>query len=95
VDDLTQRRLVHNEQLFREVNEAREEAQPDARQLTVVCECALQECIERIRLTSEDYEAVRRVPNRFIIVPGHQVAEIERVVEERGAFAVVEKRLAA
>ncbi len=96
VDELTRRRLTHNEQLFRAVNEEREQAAPDSvEELSIVCECADQECTERIRLLPDVYEEIRRIPSRFIVVPGHQVAEIERVVDERGAFAVVEKREAA
>lgn len=95
VDDLTRRRFAHNEQLFREVNDEREQAQADRLELSIVCECADQECTERIAIASQEYETIRGIANQFIIVPGHQIAEIERVVEERGAFAVVEKRVAA
>jgi len=42
-------------------------------------------------LTSEEYEEVRRYPERFPIKHGHQVDEIERVVGEYERYIVVEK----
>lgn len=93
MDDLTKRRLEHNEQLFREINDERERATPGGEEavLSCVCECAAQDCTERIEVTTAEYERVRESPDRYLIVPGHEVPEIERIVEERGAFDVVEK----
>lgn len=94
MDELTKRRLVHNEQLFRTVNEERDQAHdddtPDTKR-TYVCECSDRECTVRIELTNAEYESVRRSPDRFILLPGHGIPEIERIVEDRGAFEVVEK----
>jgi hypothetical protein len=94
MDDLTHRRLMHNEELFREVNEQREQAQPDRQALRLVCECAGRDCNSRITVLPHEYQAVRQMPNWFIVVPGHEVADLERVVEERPEFTVVEKRAA-
>jgi hypothetical protein len=93
VDELTRRRLAHNEELFREINDARDQSHegPSAQNLTFVCECSDRGCDERIVLSASEYEQIRESPNRFIVVPGHEIPEIERIVEERGAFDVVEK----
>jgi hypothetical protein len=93
MDELTKRRLAHNEQLFREINEAREQASaaPDETPLGFVCECSDPECTARIDLTAADYQRIRKSPARFIVRPGHEITEIERVVEERAGFDVVEK----
>jgi hypothetical protein len=93
VDDLTKRRLAHNEQLFREINEERERATAGAR-LVCVCECSDQACTGRIEVTVAEYERIRQSPDRYIVLPGHVIPEIERIVEERGVFAVVEKNAA-
>jgi hypothetical protein len=93
VDDLTKRRLAHNEELFRQVNEAREEANQggeDAK-LAFVCECADRECAGRIEMSAGDFDRVRRSDRRYILLPGHEIPELERVVEDRGGFEVVEK----
>jgi hypothetical protein len=93
MDELTKRRLKHNEELFREVNEAREAASQaaDPQELDFVCECADPECTARIRTTVAEFERIRQSPELYIVLPGHVVPAIERIVEERGAFEVVEK----
>jgi pyruvate-formate lyase-activating enzyme len=37
------------------------------------------------------YDTVRSVPTRFVVAPGHQDDELERIVEVHAAFVVVEK----
>ena len=43
-------------------------------------------------LTKAEYEAVRRDGRRFFMLDGHELAEIEDVVERREGYVVVEKR---
>ena len=92
VDDLTKRRLVHNEELFREVNEARAEASAGTgRKLAFVCECSDRDCTARFEMSAADFEHIRRSERRYVVVPGHELPELEHVVEDRGEFEVVEK----
>jgi len=93
VDDLTKRRLAHNEELFRQINEAREESSPggEDRTLKFVCECSDRECTERIEMSAAEFERIRNSPDRYVVLPGHVIPAIERVVEDRGEFEVVEK----
>lgn len=92
MDELTRRRLAHNEELFRAVNEEMSDAHPAAGVLTAyVCECADRACTERVRLSGEEYRAVRAAPDRFVVAPGHTVPELERVVERHDGYDVVEK----
>jgi hypothetical protein len=57
----------------------------------VVCECGDPECIERFTITSEHYAAVRADIHRFVVVPGHERPDVERTVETREGYLVVEK----
>ena len=88
-----QERLAKNENLFREVNERIAEAAkrtlvlPDAEFL---CECGRQDCLERIVVPLDEYEAIRAHPDRFLLVLGHEQLEVERVIG-RGDYVVVEK----
>lgn len=93
MDDLTKRRLAHNEELFRQVNEAREESSSggEEEKLTFVCECSDRDCSGRIQMPAAEFERIRESPDRYIVLPGHEIPEIERIVEDRGAFEVVEK----
>jgi hypothetical protein len=56
-----------------------------------VCECGEEACRERVYLSLAEYETVRASPIRFAVLPGHEVPEAERVVEERDGYLVVEK----
>ena len=88
-------RLARNEALFRQVNERLK----DVSELLgtadsgpeFVCECADEGCTERIRLSLGQYEQLRANPRCFVVVPGHERAELERVVADRGGYCVVEK----
>jgi len=56
-----------------------------------VCECSCPSWAERVALTLEDYELVRRFSTHFLVKPEHADATTEQVVAEGERFAVVEK----
>jgi len=85
---------ARNEEVFRDVNE-RIDAGADrlevATPLPFHCECADASCVERIFVTPQDYKGVVDEPFNFMVIPGHENGEIERVVVEHRDFLVVEK----
>ena len=87
------RRLADNEALFREINErVQEQAEAhgdDGHVYAYFCECSRPDCIERVNITSAEYEEVRADGARFILVAGHEIDEIEEVVDNTLADAVV------
>jgi hypothetical protein len=92
-------RLSANEALFREVNERVAEVaeqfievESTASPVKFSCECGNADCTEHIEMTLAEYEAVRAEPTRFAVVPGHEVPHIERVVDRRPGYLVVEKQ---
>ena len=84
-----------NEAWFREVNERLEDRAADreaaSETFEVVCECAREECTERIAITFADYEAVRSQPTRFVVLSGHVDPSCERICSSTGGYEVVEK----
>lgn len=60
-------------------------------ELELICECEQQPCPRRVRLDVERYELVRQFPTRFVMRPGHEMADDERVVDEQRGYIVVEK----
>jgi transcription initiation factor TFIID subunit TAF12 len=84
---------ARTEALFRDVNERiAESAQRfDASSTQFVCECADANCTHRVEATLDEYEHVREDGTTFMLVPGHDHADIERVVERHSRFHVVEK----
>ena len=83
----------HTESLFRDVNERiAETAQHfDADTTQFVCECADPNCTHRLEATLDEYEEVRADGATFMLAPGHEDEDIERLVANRGRFDVVEK----
>lgn len=66
---------------------------PPQQQFRFQCECgSAGGCEGRVLMTLAEYERVRRQRDRFAVVPGHETAEIERVVEEDERYVIVDKR---
>ena len=92
-----EQRAAKNQSLFREVNERIEplnQAFAVINRLTdFVCECPSETCTATVVLSMKEYEAVRRHPNRFFVLPDdeHVWPDIERVVERVDRYWVVEK----
>jgi len=84
-----ERRLGENEAYWRRVNEL---APPDPGVMnTVFCECGRIECDMRIPMTAPEYEQARAKSTTFVVAPGHQLPEVERVVETTERYVLVEK----
>lgn len=86
-------RIVRNETLFREVNERVKELVPSEGGIDFICECGYEECIDQVPLTAEEYERVRADPVQFFVKPGHQIADVEKVVEANERYLLVRKHV--
>ena len=61
----------------------------DGASLEILCECGTASCVERIRITVDDYEALRGKPTHFALVDGHQDQAVEDVVARRPGYLIV------
>jgi hypothetical protein len=84
-------RRAKNETMFREVNERIVDVQ-DGNELEVLCECGDPECIESLRVTLAEYEAIRADPTAFVVVPGHENLDVDHIQREQPAFLIVTKQ---
>jgi hypothetical protein len=86
-------RIAKTEAFFRNVNEriAETARRFGSEEAEFVCECHDQTCVERVELKLADYDAVRESATRFILLPGHEHEPIERVVERRARYRIVQK----
>ena len=92
MDDLRKERLAINEALFRNVNEGiRAGQQEPGATLAIRCECGMLGCNRLFEVPSGVYESVRADPRRFLLLAGHDVPEVEAIVEHHEGFDVVEK----
>jgi hypothetical protein len=55
------------------------------------CECADEKCRERIILTPSKYAELHQNKSQFTVLPGHNVPEVERIVQSTNEYVVVEK----
>lgn len=60
------------------------------RAVTILCECGRSDCQTPLSLSRELYHGVRQHPTRSIVLTGHEVSEISRVVQHRGTISIVE-----
>jgi hypothetical protein len=96
--DARHERSAKNEALLREVNERIEEVGerlqvlPEDEVLDFRCECGRPECESPVSMPVAAYRRVRSDNDRFVLVPGHEDMEIERVVERADRYVVVDKR---
>jgi hypothetical protein len=87
-------RVAENEATFRRANDELERRfrELDAEGLTpFLCECGDARCTRTIRLSLDEYDAVRNAPHRYAVIPGHQLLDVERVVVQNERYDVVEK----
>jgi hypothetical protein len=85
------KRIGENEARSRSINE-RIERRTSGSTGEFVCECGQENCGEVIVMPLQDYEAIRSHPTRFVIYPGHEMPEVEIVIEEADNHLVVRKR---
>jgi hypothetical protein len=88
--ELRRERAAKNQSLFRQVNEGIEDLSGDG-SLAFVCECMDNGCTERVSMTLGEYEQIRADGNRFFVLVGHQVLDVEVVVETSDDYFVVSK----
>src|SRR5919197_6589198 len=92
---------ARNEALFRRLNERLKEIDdrldmaavgaPASEYEEFFCECGDLECMARLPMTREEYEGVRAHSTWFVVLPGHEQNDIERVIASHEGFSVVQK----
>ena len=95
------RRLRQNEELMEELNRRMERMLEEIREddeatdaddpIAFLCECSRLDCRERVHLKPSLFDRIHKDPEQFVLVPGHEMPEIERVVDQVGDFLIVRK----
>lgn len=100
MDEERRRRFARNEALYRNVNEkieaiSRAFAPAVDETMRVICECGRLDCLQEIEIGVGAYERIRSDPTLFVVVPGHELPEVEVVVEQNESYTVVCKNAGA
>lgn len=78
VTERTNERIEHN-RVFRDVNQriraAARRYEHELERIPFLCESPVEDCVGVVRLTEDDYSAIRGNPRHFFTAPGHEVAE--------------------
>lgn len=90
-------RLARNEVIFRSINDRIRElalryTEAAEEPLSFVCECADETCVERVPMTAAQYDELRAIPARFVVIPGHEATPlVEKVLFRTNGFSIVRK----
>jgi hypothetical protein len=90
-------RLARNEVMFRSINERIRElalrySEVEDETISFVCECADETCVERVPMTAAQYDELRAIPARFVVIPGHEATPlVEKVLFRTNEFSIVRK----
>jgi hypothetical protein len=90
-------RLARNQALFREVNE-RLLGLADGFQdgsMQFICECSQEDCTETLTLSHEQYESVRAHSTFFVVTSGHEILDVEKVIDHNNGYTIVQKVMAS
>jgi hypothetical protein len=90
-----------NERVIKNISSVKVIAEEDGQQeftdgmddipLLFYCECSNENCHQRISLTTKDYIKHHRSRSQFILIPGHHIPKIERIIKDCGTYIIVEK----
>ena len=58
----------------------------------LVCECPNERCFRLVRLTLDEYRAIREHEDRLVLYPGHEGVADEELVAQTDRFTLVERR---
>jgi redox-regulated HSP33 family molecular chaperone len=90
-----------NERVIKNISSVKDIAEEDGQQefvegmdeipLLFYCECSNENCRERISITPKEYVKQHRSRSQFILISGHHIAQIERILKDYGKYIIVEK----
>ncbi len=98
--DFSREHLLRNEQLLRDKNSRtkdgikqyfRDDSAVKEEPLEFICECSALDCGGHVNLSINTYEEIHQHPDRFCVVPGHEILSIEKIVAQEADYYIVEK----
>lgn len=94
------RRLRENEETMERINERIDERTEEIRDeddleadapVGFFCECSDLGCTARVPLAPSVFRRIHEDPEQFVLVPGHELLDIERVIDRADGYVVVRK----
>ena len=92
-------RAAQNELVFRAVNEEivkmTDRFRSQLSDIDIVCECADARCVGRIRVPADESAVLERQDGTFLVLPGHEDSDVQRVLRRTKNYVVVSKQALA
>jgi hypothetical protein len=86
-------RIAQTERFFRAVNEGI--ARNDGHGTTLfLCECGNPICAESLALTADTLRGLHADNGLFVVLPGHEISDLEAVVDRTDAYLVIRRNAA-
>jgi hypothetical protein len=60
--------------------------------LQFFCECSDENCHKRIPLTRRQYDSIHKADDRFVVICGHEIPEVEHIIEKTDSYCIVQKK---
>jgi len=86
-----EQRIVPTKEFFRRVNDAITHNGHSPAGHPYVCECANPYCTEKVDVTREDIKVLHSLSGHYIVLPGHELPDVERVVHATDRYMIVVK----
>ena len=91
-DEARRARATRNEEFFRGANRAiARDAEDEDAPIEFLCECASMECTTRLVIEPEQWHEAHERDACFVVSPGHVYGDVERVVQRKERYEIVEK----
>jgi len=89
-------RVVQTEEFFRDVNDviARTRGSNGSNGSGFLCECANPFCNVTFEMSGDDLQTLHSTPGYYVILAGHDIPDLEDVVQNQNGYAIVRKRAA-
>ena len=94
------RRARENEEIMEALNRRIEESLERIREeddldrdapIAFFCECSDLGCRDRVHLEPGRFDGIHLDPEQFVVAPGHERIDVERVVDQEGDYLIVRK----
>lgn len=59
-----------------------------------LCECGEEDCTAVVTITIDEFRSMAAVPNRLLVLRGHEAPEVDAVVERVNGYLIVDRAAA-
>jgi len=85
-------RVARTQDFFKRVNDTMRKELGDG-DGNFLCECGNIACTEKLALSSEDLRLLHSIDGYLVVLPGHEIPEIESLVKVNGRYAIVHNKM--